>query len=182
MAKSTGQIDPLIKAINRTKKLKNKKFKSSVTLRIDLENTKDLDTLRRMFPNALEKAHIKTLAMIRDDLEIALGIAMESKSWQWDYGDGDIIDTGALRDSAEIKVTDKGFTIAYGEQYAGIVYYGGYIHPYGNLNVQIYMPARPWVNAVLNGGSGIEKFDFEGLYRRNFESFLTQELKNAGIL
>ena len=182
MAKGTAKIDGLIKALNRTKKLENKKFKSKITLTIDLENSKDIELLREMFPGALERAHLKTLELIRDDLEIALGLAMESKTWQWDYGDGDIVDTGALRDSADVRVTKDGFSIAYGEQYAGIVYYGGYINPYGNPNVQIYMPGRPWVSAVLNGGNGIEKFDFDTLYKSHIESILEAEFKAAGIL
>lgn len=130
----------------------------------------------KKFPEQVQKAHEQTLLALADELYIALGEAMESKVWQWDYGDGDIVDTGQLRDSLSVTVEDNEIKFSYGAEYAAVVYYGGYIHPYGNRNVKIYMPPRPWVKAVLVGGGPVPKFPFLVKYREIFVEKLNTEL------
>ena len=69
-----------------------------------------------------------------------------------------------------------------GFDYAAIVYYGGYIHPYGNPDVKIFMPARPWIKHVLIGGhSGINKFPLTDRYLFYFEKFLVAQLPPGAI-
>lgn len=149
----------------------------TASLSVDTIDTNKLKKLRTEFPKEVEDAHMETMAYIAEELEIALGEAMENKAWQWDYGDGDIVDTGALRDSLKITITPSNFRIYYGEQYAGIVHYGGYIFPYGNPRVIIYMPPRPWIDSVLNGGGPVPQFDFEGIYTIRFNKLLAEKIK-----
>jgi len=139
-----------------------------------------LDDFDINIKDAIKQAHHQALLLMAEELEIALGIAMESQVWQWDYGNGDIIDTGKLRDSCNIVVTNDSVQIIYGEEYAGIVHYGGYIHPYGNPNVIIYMPARPWVQAVLVGGGPVPQFDIEGTYAKYAEPLVVSLMKSKG--
>lgn len=175
------KIDATIKALNRTRQSKDK-VNTSIKITTELASTRDLEILKRQFPEAISNAHAKTLIFVAEELEIALGVAMESKVWQWDYGDGDIVDTGALRDSINVVAANDSIRVSYGEEYAAIVYYGGYIHPYGNPRVQIYMPPRPWVNAVLNGGGPVPQFNVADIYSRYFFDFLRKELKSSNIL
>lgn len=179
--KGFDKLDATIKALNRTRQSKNK-VNTSIKITADLLNTKDLQKLTRQFPDAIENAHLKTLRFVADELEIALGVAMETNAWSWDYGDGDIVDTGALRDSVNVEIVGSSIKVTYAEEYAAIVYYGGYIHPYGNPRVQIYMPGRPWINAVLNGGGPVPQFNVADVYGRHFFDILRQELKADGIL
>jgi len=184
MAKSgvkvTGisQLNKLQANLNRISQSEGQ-IKTGIKIKMELKDRKIFDVLKKKFPDAVQSAHKKSLVILAEELELALGIAMESKIWNWDYGDGDIVDTGALRDSVVIGVVNNNITIAYGEEYAAIVYYGGYIHPYGNSNVQIYMPGRPWIEAVITGSRGVPKFDFDGIYQKYFVGFLQSEL--AGI-
>lgn len=179
--KGFDKIDATINALNRTRQSKNN-VKTSIKITTDLVNSKDLTTLTKQFPDAIDNAHLKTLRFVAEELEIALGVAMETNAWNWDYGDGDIVDTGALRDSVSVEVIADSIRVSYGEEYAAIVYYGGYIHPYGNPRVQIYMPPRPWVNAVLNGGGPVPQFNVADVYGKYFFDFLRKELKGSGLL
>jgi len=179
MAKSfkiTGldKLDLVVRALNNFDKGKTSaKGLIAITTDTDL---RDIDKLKARFPEALENAHRKTLVFVAEELEIALGLAMETNAWNWEYGDGNIVDTGALRDSVSIGITGDRINVSYGEEYAAIVYYGGYIHPYGNPRVQIYMPGRPWIAAVLNGGGPVEQFDIRRVYMQHFEGFMKAEL------
>ena len=75
-----------------------------------------------------------------------------------------IYDTGGLYSSQKLatshQVTQSKLTVTYSAPYASLVHYGGYIQPYGNKNANsVLVPARPWVEAVLNGTHGQEKLD-----------------------
>lgn len=89
----------------------------------------------------------------------ALNEAMLSKGW----GElGDIYDSGELMNSLQIDITDKGISIRYDVPYASLVYYGGYIVPYGNEAAdKVYIPPRPWIEAVLKGGYGIPAINMQ---------------------
>jgi len=176
-----GKLEATVNALNRTRQAKNS-VKTSIKVTTELVKSKDLSILVKQFPDAVDNAHSKTLRFVAEELEIALGVAMETNAWSWDYGDGDIVDTGALRDSVNVAVIGDSIRVSYGEEYAAIVYYGGYIHPYGNPRVQIYMPPRPWVNAVLNGGGPVPQFNVAEVYGRYFFDFLREELKGSGIV
>lgn len=147
---------------------------------LEIENLRNLSAFIQRLPQQAKEAvkakYRETLQLVSDDLYIALGEAMESKVWDWGYGDGDIVDTGALRDSLKLTVTNNSIVIDYNEDHAAIVYYGGYIHPYGNPNVRIYMPGRPWVDSVLTGNGPVEKFPFQATFKKYFDVLVQPEL------
>ena len=148
-----------------------------------------LKTVASKFAAEANNAHTQTLAALAPEIKQALTNAMNTKAYQWDYGDGDIVQTGELRDSVQVTADSESIVVTYsasssgdGTDYAAIVYYGGYIHPYGNPNVQIYMPARPWIKHVLVGGHpGVEKFPLTDRYFYYFEKFLIAQLPKGTI-
>jgi DNA-binding protein YbaB len=125
-------------------------------------------------PSLINKAHKNALNQLTELLRDALNTAMESSVWDWGSDSRDIIDTGALRDSLKLYVDSDGdIHVLYGEDYAAIVHYGGYFHPFGNENVIQYYPGRPWVDSVLNGGGPVPQFDFAS----NYINLFTLELE-----
>lgn len=120
------------------------------------------------FGRDLNRAVKQANQMIANKLGEALDEAMMSTAW----GSGkDIIDTGKLKDSLVITTTSGGISLNYGAPYAALVHYGGYITPYGNQKLEkIYIPGRPWVDAVLRGGGPVPRFDFEEVYRQAIRS------------
>lgn len=99
-------------------------------------------------------------------LRRALNEAMDNNIWSWSGGARDIVDTGQLRNSLNIQTSNAGFEIYYGAPYAALVHYGGYVQPYGNINIsKVYIPARPWADSVLIGGGPVPVFDWQSIYR-----------------
>ena len=123
-----------------------------------LGGTVEADTggMKRRLTDAVDRANRR---LVRD-LKEALDDAMRSNSWSG----GDIVDTGELMASGRISLTDRGLNISYDKPYAALVHYGGYIHPYGRTDERVYLPARPWVEAVLNGLPGGQNFDIKRYY------------------
>jgi phage gpG-like protein len=103
------------------------------------------------------------------DLKAALSDAMRSSVWSTPSGSGDIVDTGELLASGTVTVNKDGVTIAYDAPYAALVHFGGYINPFGNTRVRVYLPPRPWVESVLFGGGPVEEFDFSRYYQEEFQ-------------
>ena len=118
----------------------------------------------------------KGAARIESYLPPLLNKAMESKIWDWpnitlrQNGETaglrrDIVDTGKLRDSLKVSTkflkTKTTFTVAYTAPYAAFVHEGGYILPYGDsFKSPKYVPGRPWVKAVMEGGyNGVTSID-----------------------
>lgn len=136
---------------------------AEVSVDISIES-KDIDDIIRFadkFPDLARIAYKQALMIVANDLAAALDEAMEAPVWQWsDGGTRDIIDTGSLRDSGTVLVDGDTIIISYSEEYAAIVYFGGYVKSGFNPEIQIYYPGRPWVEAVLLGGMGVSKFDF----------------------
>lgn len=100
------------------------------------------------------------------ELETALDNAMESTVWGGSQ-DGNIVDTGNLRDSLQISVTSNGVMIDYTAEYAALIHYGGYIVPYGNSSAtRVYIEGRPWIDSVLYGTGPIPGYNFEELFNR----------------
>lgn len=146
-----------------------------VFMQSDMNNLNDLI---QKLPVIFNEAHQAAISNITESLRMALNDAMESPVWDWNSDNRDIIDTGALRDSLELYADSDGdIHIMYGEDYAAIVHYGGYFHPYGNKTIKQYYPGRPWIDAVLNGGGPVDQFDFESEYKRLLEIELTAKLK-----
>lgn len=120
--------------------------------------------------SGLQRAINRASNKIAIDLKAALDDAMRSPVWPTSAGVADIFETGELMASGSVTVSKNGVTIAYDAPYAALVHYGGYINPYGRANTRVYLPPRPWVDAVLNGIGGIQEFDFATYYQREIEA------------
>lgn len=116
--------------------------------------------IRAGFKAAIDRAS----ARVAVDLKRALDEAIRSPIWSTTTGQADIYETGELLQSGTVTVSQSGVTIAYSAPYAALVHYGGYINPYGKTTEKVYLPPRPWVQSVLDGGAGIPAFDFARYY------------------
>lgn len=110
--------------------------------------------LAKSLEKALDLREVAEIAA--SELDSALRQAIQSSSWA--TGE-DIVDSGELLNSQKVSVSGETINIEYDVDYAALVHYGGYITPYGNENAKkVFIPARPWVQAVLDGeitGNGI---------------------------
>ena len=127
------------------------------------------------FKRALTVSRQSAVDMASTKLQKALYASLESSVWAWPRTtlrvNGEtagttrnIYDTGGLYASQKVRtshqVTQSKLTVTYNVPYAAFVHYGGVIQPYGNKNANsVLVPARPWVEAVLNGTHGQEKLD-----------------------
>lgn len=170
-------IKRMIKSINDLEK-KEGKIKAGFKIKSAADFT-SLKTLASKFRQECNDAHVLTLQDLVPEIEQALTNAMNTKAYYWDYGDGDIVQTGQLRDSVNVVADAESIIVTYsakssgdGTDYAALVYYGGYA-PYGNPNIQVFMPARPWIKHVLVGGyPGVQKFPLTERYLYYFEKNL----------
>ena len=114
---------------------------------------------------------LKATSQVFKELGEQLQANMRAGGWGWIDGTRDIVDTGELMNSQSITVTGFSVSIAYDSPYASITHYGGYIYPYGNQNAtRVYLPARPWITATIEGGGPVPVFDFYDAYLRAIES------------
>lgn len=142
------------------------KFKYSQKLEIKMpkvEGKAETKKMQMAVNKAITKGAQKGATYVEKSLREALDASINSE-WSWTNGSRDIVDTGKLRSSLEIKAvfsqTKVGFQISYNTPYAAFVHYGGVIKPYGNPNAaDVVIPGRPWVQAVLEGSNGQPKFD-----------------------
>jgi hypothetical protein len=139
--------------------------------KIDMKNT--APKMRKAMNAAIVEGTIKASAYVQRDLKAALDAAMDYSGWAWINDTRDIVDTGKLKKSlvlAEKNLKTKTtIEIKYRSPYANMVHYGGYFQPYGNKNANsILYPARPWVEATLRGGKGIEKFNMSTAMNAGF--------------
>jgi phage gpG-like protein len=122
----------------------------------------------------IEAAINRANSRIAVDLKAALDAAIRSGVWSTPSGSADIYETGELMSSGSVTVDANGVTIAYSAPYAALVHFGGYINPYGNTSVKVYLPPRPWIESVMFGGGPVPAFDFKRYYdeeiRREFSS------------
>ena len=155
------------------------KFEYKQKLAINLPKVKfddgDSKALRKKANSAAGAAHIKAMGAVEKALKPALDAAINSM-WAWNgnpiWRDGtqpgnprDIVHTGKLRDSLSTKTrflkTKSDIAISYKTPYAAFMYYGGAMQPYGNPNAAtVLIPGRPWIEAIMNGTHGQEKFDY----------------------
>lgn len=121
------------------------------------------------------KAHQAGVAALEKALGAALDQAMKT-NWPWPRGGPrDIVETGALLRSRKIKTqylqTKAVIGIQYTSPYAALMYYGGLIQPYGNRNAaSVLIPARPWIEAILQGTYGMQKFEIAKPYDAAFKN------------
>ena len=142
----------------------NFKFGTKMSIQMPkVEGKADTAKMKAAVNKALVKGAQKGATYVEKDLRVALDKSISSQ-WSWIDGSRDIIDTGTLKGALKINTkfaqTKVTFEIQYNTPYAAFVHYGGMIKPYGNKNAaDVVIPARPWVQAVLEGSHGQEKFD-----------------------
>ena len=142
----------------------NFKFGTKMSIQMPkVEGKADTAKMKAAVNKALVKGAQKGATYVEKSLRIALDKSISSQ-WSWIDGSRDIVDTGALKGALKINTkfaqTKVTFEIQYNTPYAAFVHYGGIIKPYGNKNAaDVVIPARPWVQAVLEGSHGQEKFD-----------------------
>ena len=135
--------------------------------------------MKKRVSKALSKGTQKASAYVEKNLKAALDKAMTSM-WTWTEGSRDIIDTGRLKNSLKLTAvfnqTKVSWQIQYRTPYAAFVHYGGVIKPYGNKNARdVLIPARPWVQAVMEGSYGQPKFDIKTPFDEGMaEAFATE--------
>ena len=103
---------------------------------------------------------------LKMELTAALNGALTASVWAWkDGGMRDIVDTGQLAATLSIETSGSGVKVSYSSPYANLVHNGGYIQPYGNKAARpIYLPARPWVKSVMEGGGPVPQFDIQEFF------------------
>lgn len=131
-------------------------------------DTGDSETMGDELLNRLEQKSMKALAGVTLDLDAHLK-AMMGAGWGWSSGSRDIIDTGSLMGSGGASFQAGAITIGYAAAYANLIHSGGYIHPYGNTDIDlVYIPGRPWVAATLGKASGpLPPFDWQASFFKN---------------
>jgi hypothetical protein len=141
-------------------------FTGRASVDINTKITDDGNRLQKI-GQQVERAISSANETISQRLADALDQAMRSQVWGTSGGNADIIDSGALSASLNVTVSGTQINVSYGEPYANLVHYGGYILPYGNASLEkVYVPPRPWVQSVLQGGGPVPRFDFESIYRQ----------------
>ena len=142
----------------------NFKFGTKTSIQMPkVEGKADTAKMKAAVNKALVKGAQKGATYVEKSLRVALDKSISSQ-WSWTNGSRDIIDTGTLKGALKINTkfaqTKVTFEVQYNTPYAAFVHYGGVIKPYGNQSAaDVVIPARPWVQAVLEGSHGQEKFD-----------------------
>lgn len=109
----------------------------------------------------IDKAMIRSILQISDTIERNLALAITSSIWSTNDGLDDIYLTGNLLSSGNVLINGSDISIRYDVPYASLIYYGGYIVPYGSRNVEkVYIPPRPWIRAVLDGTNGLPQINY----------------------
>jgi len=180
MAKGFGNTIKGIKDIEKNleaiARIKSSTSNIRMSIRFEIDNLNELkSSIKKIekIPGRVAEAHARTMEIVASKLKEALDDAMNSNSWQWINDTRDIIDTTALRESGRVTYnkTTQQLSITYGLEYAAIVHFGGYIKSGYNPDVQIFYPARPWIESVFKGTNGIQKFPFAAIYREEFKKF-----------
>lgn len=165
----------LKKQLRAKKKAVTIDIASGIKIDFVIEQKKGFDELAKTLGRKIKNIHKKAMLAVANDLEQALNASMNSAVWDWNGDSRDIVDTGELRDSLSLILdSDSDIHILYNEDYAAIVHYGGYFNPYGNPNVSLYYPGRPWVDSVLFGGGPVPQFDVEERYAIHFSELISK--------
>lgn len=161
MARQAITKADIISDIKRTRTI-SATFDSRTLLQYTGITVRDQEVMNRV-RRAINTASLRIVT----DLKAALDDAIQSNTWQGINGINDIYDSGELLRSGRVQATSNGFTIAYDAPYAAMIHYGGYITPYGRkTGERIYLPARPWVDAVLRGGGPVPQFNITKYYEQ----------------
>lgn len=110
---------------------------------------------------SIDKAMVRAILELSDNIQRNLALAITSSIWRTNSGISDIYLSGNLLESGSISASTNGISISYDVPYAALIHYGGYITPYGNSRAtKVYIPPRPWIQAVLNGTNGLPEIDY----------------------
>lgn len=95
----------------------------------------------------LEEAHERGVAAVAEGLKDHLKAQIIAVG---------AVETGALMNSGSVAFHSDSINIDYSiSPYAALIHYGGYIAPYGNVNIEkVYIPGRPWLEASLGISPG----------------------------
>ena len=96
-------------------------------------------------------------------------LGQAAENWNtWLYGNGNgskpkavagsprsIVDSGDLKQSRDFDLNRAALTAkwSWNVDYAAAVHEGAYINPFNNPSKIVQLPARPWTQAVLQGGT-----------------------------
>lgn len=165
------------------------KFDYSIPVAINMPKaalkTDDVRVLRKKVAHAMDTSLEKGMEAVKTNIIIALDNSMNSM-WSWNrdpvWRNGvrpgnprDIVYTGKLRESKTLSIkyakTMATMTIAYKTPYAALMYYGGYVQPYGNKSAAtVLVPGRPWVEAILNGTHGQPQFELVRIFSNAWDA------------
>ena len=82
-----------------------------------------------------------------------------------------ITDSGQLAASLDVDLDAAGLKaeFTWDVDYAAAVHEGAYISPWGNKKAQkVYLPARPWTEAVIHGTHGVQRYDYLDRFSKYF--------------
>ena len=125
----------------------------AVSLDYDTDDLKeDVAPIIKEYTDLMPKAAVA--------LKQRLDMALMAPVWAWNDGVRSIYDTGVLMASGSVTWNGKSLVINYTAPYADLVHNGGYIQPYGNKSARpVYLPGRPWISAVLDGGGPVPQWN-----------------------
>lgn len=151
---------------------------------------KQSGTTQEKVIKAFTVASLRASGIVEQELPVILNQALESSVWgpfnpKAPYarksgeimgpGMRNIVDTGRLRDSVQVKTkflkTKTQTIVTYSAPYASFVHNGGVIQPYGNKSAaSVIIPARPWITATLTGNGPVPKYDYMSVYQKEVEA------------
>lgn len=146
----------------------------------------DTKAQRQAALNGMIKGVQTGAAQVESYLPGLLDQALEANIWSWPRstlrkngstagGTRNIVDTGALKASKSVRTkylqTKTVFQISYKAPHAALVHYGGYILPYGDVSRSpVYVPGRPWIEAVLTGEqAGVPFLEVDVIMKESIE-------------
>lgn len=96
--------------------------------------------------------------------------AITAKKWPWPNPPTtrDIVDTGSLRQSNTLGISNMTAVFRWTKSYASFVHEGG-------ISGRRNYPARPWTDAVLYGEYGFKKFDTAGTYKELWVKYFSKK-------
>lgn len=143
--------------------------KTYATLRFRFPKVDNINEVYSPFDGAASRLESATADAKRElviELNAKLTAAIKSNVWGWRDGTRDIVDTGALAASQSVSIQGEAIVIDYGVDYAVFVHEGGYIRPYGNESAEaVFVPGRPWADAVIYGNGPVPSVDFDNIIR-----------------
>jgi hypothetical protein len=97
----------------------------------------------------------------RDSKRFGGGRDLADVSKQWREGSFNtgsprsIVDSGQLKQSRDFSLNTSNLTAEWNwnADYAAAVHEGAYINPFGDKSRTVQIPARPWTQAVIEGGT-----------------------------